>query len=299
MTDRPTEARHPAAEGLHALPATELLRLALAGHAAAVAVVERALPAIGAAAEVAAEALLAGGRMVYAGAGSSGLMALADCLELLGTFGIPPDRTPMLFAGGAGALLHLTGAVEDDPALAQADTAALGLTAKDVVICLSASGSTPYTLLVAEAARAAGAQVVGIANVPGSALLRLADLPIWLETGPEIVAGSTRLGAATAQKVALNLMSVLVGIRLGHVHDGYMVNLEADNAKLIERAARIVAGISGAAPETAHAALEASRGAVKPAVLIAAGATPEAAATALQDTRGHLGPALARIGRDQ
>lgn len=299
MTDRPTEARHPAAEGLHALTGEEVLRHLLDGQAAAVAAAGAALPQVEAAAEAAAAALLAGGRMVYAGAGSSGLMALADCLELAGTFGIAPERTPMLFAGGADALLHMTGAVEDDPSLALADAEALALTADDVVICLSASGTTPYTLLVAEAAQAVGATVIGIANVPDSVLLRLADLPVLLATGPEVIAGSTRLGAATAQKVALNLMSVLVGIRLGHVHDGYMVNVTADNAKLVDRAARIVAGISGVALDAARDALDACQGGVKPAVLIAAGATPAGAEAALRDTGGHLGPALDRIRRDQ
>lgn len=295
MTDAETEGCHSAAAGLHALPGSEVLRLALDGHGAAVAAVGQALPQIEAAAGTAADALRVGGRLIYAGAGSSGLMALADCLELAGTFGIPPERTPMLFAGGADALLHMTGAVEDDPALALADVEALAPGPQDVAICLSASGTTPYTLLVAEAVRAAGAGVIGFANVPGSRLLELADLPVLLPTGPELIAGSTRLGAATAQKVALNLLSVLVGIRLGHVHDGLMVNLVADNAKLVRRASRIVAGLADVSADAARAALDAAQGAVKPAVLIAAGATPEAAATVLAASDGHLGPALARV----
>ena len=170
-------------------------------------------------------------------------MALADALELLGTFGIPPDRTPVLLAGGAAALIEMTGAVEDIATDATRDVADAGLGAGDVVICVSASGTTPYTLAAAEAARAAGATVVGIANVAGSALLQAADLPVLLDTGPELVAGSTRMGAATAQKIALNMLSTLTGLRLGHVHDGYMVNVVADNAKLRRRAARIVAAV--------------------------------------------------------
>jgi N-acetylmuramic acid 6-phosphate etherase len=219
-------------------------------------------------------------------------MALADCLELLGTFGIPADRTPMLFAGGADALLKMTGGVEDDPALAQADIARAALRPGDVVIAVSASGSTPYTLAVAQGAARAGARVVGIANVAGSALLQHADIPVLLDTGAEIVAGSTRLGAATAQKVALNLISVLTGVLLGHIHDGMMVNLIADNAKLRDRAARIVARVAGVETGTARVALNRTGGAVKPAVLVARGAAPESALDRLAKAGGHLADAM-------
>ena len=146
MTERSTEARHPHAVGLHARPPAEVLARLHAGQAAALGAIPAALPRIEAAAEAGARALAAGGRMAYAGAGSAGLMGLADCLELAGTFGIPPAQTPMLLAGGSAALLRLTGAVEDDPALAQADFAAAGIVAGDVVIAVSASGRTPYTV---------------------------------------------------------------------------------------------------------------------------------------------------------
>jgi N-acetylmuramic acid 6-phosphate etherase len=295
MTERRTEARHPAADGLQdAAPADVLARL-LAAQLAAAAAVRAAFPAIVAAAGLGADALGSGHRLIYAGAGSSGLMALSDCLELAGTFGIPPDRTPMLFAGGTAALLHMTGGAEDDPALAQADLAAVRPGPGDAVICVSASGGTPYTLEIARAARAAGARVISVANVAGSALLDRADVAILLDTGPEVVAGSTRMGAGTAQKIALNMLSVLVGLQLGHVHEGYMVNVVADNAKLLDRAARIVATLSGADRGAAEAALARTDGAVKAAVLVAAGATPEAAAAALDTHRGHLGPALAEV----
>lgn len=296
MTTAPTESRHPSAQGLQARPDAAILSLALDSQIAALNAVRPALPGSERAAEAAARALRAGGKLAYVGAGSSGLMALADCLELSGTFGIPPERTPMLFAGGAAALLHMTGAVEDDLSLAEADFTRAGLTTGDVALCVSASGTTPYTLAIAHMCKAAGVTVVGVAHVPGSALLALADIPLCLETGAEIVAGSTRLGAATAQKAALNLISVLVGVRLGHVQDGYMVNLVADNAKLIDRAARIVSALSGRDVDTARKALAQTGGAVKPAVLVAAGAAPEAAQDMLRDSGGHLGPALATIG---
>ncbi len=292
MADRPTEALHPMAEGLHLAPPEQVLSRALAAQQAALAAVGPALPQLAAAARIAAQTLRAGGKLAYAGAGSSGLMALADCLEMLGTFGIPAERTPMLFAGGAEALLKMTGGVEDDPALAAADLARADLGVGDVLIAVSASGTTPYTLAVAAGAAKAGAKVVGIANVPGSPLLQAADVPVLLETGAEIVAGSTRLGAATAQKVAMNLVSVLVGVELGHVHDGMMVNLVADNAKLRDRAARIVARVAGVDTGIARVALNRTRGAVKPAVLVARGASPEGAGARLAAAGGILAKAM-------
>lgn len=299
MAPRPTEARHPEAEGLHAAPANVVLTRLLEAQAGALQALRPALPMIEAAAEAGAAALLAGQRMAYAGAGSSGLMALADCLELAGTFGIAPERTPMLFAGGTATLLHMTGGVEDDPGVVATDLAQVGFQPGDVVICLSASGGTPYALQVAAGAKAAGARVVGMACVAGSSLLAASDIPVLLETGPEMVAGSTRMGAATAQKVALNMLSVLVGLRLGHVHDGYMVNVVADNAKLVGRAARIVAAIAGCEERTAQEALAKTGGAVKPAVLVARGLSPEEAQCALQGSGGHLAPVLKQISTEQ
>lgn len=295
MADRPTEARHPHSAGLHALPGPAALSHLLDAQLAALATVRPAIPMIDAAANAAAASLRRGGKLGYAGAGSSGLMALADALELAGTFGIPPDRTPILFAGGTAALLHMTGNVEDDPALAEADFHRAGLASGDTILCLSASGTTPYTLFLADLARGHGLTVVGLANVPGSKLLEQSHISILLETGPEVVNGSTRMGAATAQKVALNMLSVRLGCLLGHVHDGYMVNLVADNVKLIDRAARIVAGISGRDLPAARQALALTGGAVKPAVLIAAGASPERAEALLKDSDGALGPALAAL----
>lgn len=292
MIQGSTEARHPASAGLHALPDAAVLGLVLDAQAAAITAVRPALSALGAVADAAARALQGAGKLAYAGAGSAGLMALSDNLELAGTFGIAPDRTPMLFAGGADALLHMRGSVEDDTAQALADVDAAGIGAGDVVICVSASGATPYTLAVAQRARALGAGVAGLANVAGSALLKAATWPVLLDTGPEIVGGSTRLAAGTAQKAALNLMSVLLGVRLGHVHDGYMVNLVADNAKLQGRALRIVAALAGTGPAAAKAALAAAAGAVKPAVLMARGRSPAEAAAQLTESRGHLAPWL-------
>lgn len=292
MDQRRTEGRHDLSDGLHARDALVVLDHILLSQQNAIAALRPAFGQIRAAADAAVRALRHGGKMGYAGAGSSGLMALADCLELPGTFGIPPDRIPMMFAGGVQALLHMTGGVEDDPALALADLDRAGLSAGDVVLCLAASGGTPYTLTIAREAQARGVTVVCFANVAGAPLLQMADVPILLDTGPEIISGSTRMGAGTTQKIALNMLSVLVGIGLGHVHDGYMVNVIADNAKLIDRAARIVADVAGVGAEDARAALQQSGGAVKPAILIAKGMAPADARRALDQSQGHLAPHL-------
>ncbi|WP_374301671.1 N-acetylmuramic acid 6-phosphate etherase [Paracoccus sp. (in: a-proteobacteria)] len=274
-------------------PAAQIGALFVQAQTDAIASLSAALPTVEAAAQAAAAALRRGGRLGYAGAGSSGLMALADALELAGTFGIPPDRTPVLFAGGASALLQMRGDVEDDAEAAAGDFRRSGLSRGDVLTVVSASGSTPYALTIAQAARTAGVTVVGIANAAPSALLERADIGVHLATPPELVAGSTRLGAATAQKAALNLMSVLLGIELGHVHDGFMVNVQADNAKLVGRAARIVAGVAGVDEDAARAALAQTGGAVKPAILVAQGRTPDDAEQALRQSGGHLAPLLA------
>lgn len=295
MNGRRTEERHGLAAGLQALPAAEVLSRLLGAQTDAVAALRPALADIAAAAELARTTLSGAGRLAYVGAGSAGLMALADGLELEGTFGLPPARTPILFAGGTAALLHMTGEVEDDPALAQADLAALAPTAADAAICVSASGATPYTLAVARGVKASGGRVIGIANVLGAPLLALADVAVLIDSGPEMVAGSTRLGAATAQKIALNMISTLVGIGLGHVHEGYMVNLLPENGKLRDRAARIVAALAGCDDALARRSLATTKGAVKPAILIAAGASADAARSLLADSGGHLGPALARL----
>lgn len=284
-----TERRHPASVDLHRLPAEQALALLLDAQRAALTALEPAIPDLARAAAAGVAALRRGGRMGYAGAGSSGLMALADCLELPGTFGVPSDRTPILFAGGPDALLRMYGSFEDDPAIALADLDRAGLCEGDVLQVVSASGTTPYALAVATGARARGVIVTGIANVADSALLKAATIPVLIDTGPEMVAGSTRMGAATAQKVALNMISVMVGIGLGHVHAGMMVNLVADNAKLVDRAALIVADLAGVSGAEAAEALAQTGGAVKPAILVARGAKPDAARAALNDSGDNLG----------
>lgn len=279
-----TEARHWKATGLDALPPNELLVLLVSGQKASAAVVEAAIPAIDQASEIFAESIRLGSKLVYVGAGSSGLMAMADALELPGTYGISQEQILVLLAGGLASLSDLTGAPEDDQDAARRDAAVIS--PGDCVICVSASGSTPYVLAVAEEARRRGAKVVALANNPGAEIFSHADVAILLETPAEVIAGSTRMGAGTAQKIAFNMLSTLAATKLGHVHDGHMVNLRPDNEKLRIRAARMVSDIAGVEADEAARLLEDAGGSVKVAVLLAAGAADTDAARQLLSASG-------------
>ncbi|QND57793.1 N-acetylmuramic acid 6-phosphate etherase [Mesorhizobium huakuii] len=296
MAETRTEALHRNAEGLD-IQAPEAILVSLAdAQIEAAKAVRNAIPAIAKAAEIIAARLRSGGKLAYAAAGSSGLMALADALELPGTFGIQRDRIAILVAGGDEAFKTLAGGPEDDTEEAATAVANAGIGAGDCLIALSASGTTPYAVCAIEEAARRGAATIGIANNRDSALLRQAETAILLETPPEVIAGSTRMGAGTAQKIALNMLSTLTAVHLGHVHDGYMVNLMADNIKLRDRAARIVAAVSGRSTDDAARLLEKSGGAVKTAILLAAGADSADAAEKLLEGTGHkLRPALSAI----
>ncbi|HEY6631509.1 MAG TPA: N-acetylmuramic acid 6-phosphate etherase [Rhizobiaceae bacterium] len=296
MAQKRTEAVHERSGGLDEQPPATVLGFLADAQVEAAKTVRNSIPAITDAAAIVAATLAGGGRLAYAAAGSSGLMALADALELPGTYGIPRERIVILFAGGAAALQDMAGAPEDDAAQAAREVAGAGLGKGDCLIAVSASGSTPYAMGALQEAIRRGARTIAIANNAGSPLLDLAEAPVLLATPPEVIAGSTRMGAGTAQKIALNMLSTLAAINLGHVHDGYMVNLFADNIKLRARAARIVAAVSGCDEEQALRALEKTGGQVKPAILVAAGAADAQAAEELLDRTGRrLRPALSTL----
>ncbi|MBM7066615.1 N-acetylmuramic acid 6-phosphate etherase [Actibacterium sp. 188UL27-1] len=296
MLQPATEHRNPATACLDTLPPADGARHLFDGQVAALNAVEPVLPLLAEAGLAMAATIRSGGRLIYAGAGSSGLMAAADALELSGTFGIAPSQIAILMAGGLPVSVAMPGAPEDDIAAGQ--DAAGGIHATDCVIAVAASGSTPYTVAVAQTAAARGATVVAVANIPNAPLFQPARLSICLKTPAECVAGSTRMGAGTAQKTALNIMSTVMGIALGHVHDGLMVNVRADNEKLHHRAAQIVARIGGCAPGAAAPYLTAASGEVKVAILLAAGAPSASDAHALlQAADGHLREALAHLPR--
>lgn len=297
MSATQTEMIHRSANGFDLKPAVEALAILAAAQAEAAQAVQEAIPAIAEAAKLAADCLDAGGRLIYAAAGSSGLMALADALELPGTYGIAPDRIKVLLAGGMAMLSEMRGGPEDDGDAARAEIAAIGTGPNDCVIALTASGYTPYPMAAVEAARAAGARTIGLSNNRGAPLFERVDVAICLPTPPEVIAGSTRMGAGTAQKIALNMLSTMMAVHLGHVHDGYMVNVVADNLKLQGRAKGIVMAVSGVSEAEAGAALERAGGGVKLAVLIAAGADGvDGARALLAEHRGRLRPALGVLG---
>jgi len=233
------------------------------------------------------------GRLVYAGAGTSARLGVQDGVELVPTFGWPEARLAYLIAGGPAALTRTQEGAEDNVAQAMADARALELRDGDVCIALSASGVTPYAIAAVNAARTTGALTIGIANNAGAPLLQSVDHPILLESGPEPIGGSTRMTAGTAQKVALNLFSTLTMIRLGRVYRGMMVDVIPSNAKLRERAVRIVAEGSDTDAETARTALETTGFKVKPAILVARGFSNEDAESALATHAGDLHAVLA------
>jgi N-acetylmuramic acid 6-phosphate etherase len=258
----------------------------LASHMDAIATVAQAKAEIDEAADCLSAALAAGRTLFYAAAGSSGLMALADACELAGTFGVARRQVRICMAGGVPADGVMPGDTEDNAL--EAVAVAREMEAGDVAIVVSASGTTPFAVAFAETARARGNTLVAIANVAGSRLLELADVAIAVPTAAEVIDGSTRLGAGTAQKVTLNLMSTQAGILLGHVHDGLMVNLVSDNAKLRKRASRIVRQIASVSEDAAEEALIASGYDTKLAALIASGVDIECARVQLDRAGGRL-----------
>ncbi|WP_299470669.1 N-acetylmuramic acid 6-phosphate etherase [uncultured Roseibium sp.] len=293
MTLPTTEDRHPLSIGLSQKADEEILSIMLDRQVAALTAASEAIPQIAQAASALQRAASSESRIGYAGAGSAGLTAIADCLELPGTFGFRADRMCILYAGGAENLLNLEGVHEDDNLAGIDDFHKSGLGEGDILIGVSASGSTPYTLGTFQAARQAGTVTIGIANNPETPLLTEANHPIFLQTPPEIIAGSTRLGAASAQKAVLNMISTLVALRLGHAVRGHMVNLVADNEKLRQRAQRILQDLTDCAPETAADALQKANGRVKVAVLMLRdGLGVSAAENALALNDGNLRPFL-------
>ena len=280
------------------LPSAEALfaDALLASYRRAIESVAAARTDIRAAAHRLAAIWRAGGRLVYLGAGSSGLAAAADAAELPGTFGLDESHIAIILAGGTAEPFRIDAAAEDGAAAGEQAMAAFGDLASDAVIAVSASGSTPpFTVAAAAEARRRGAFVIAIAHRPGSPLLSGADAPIFLESGEEALRGSTRLAAGTAQKAALGMLSSLMGLELGHIHQGLMVNLKADNAKLRDRALGIVAMIAGIGEAKAEAALREAGGEVKPAILIACGGVSMSEAVAwLAAGEGRIDHALRR-----
>ncbi|MFD8790479.1 N-acetylmuramic acid 6-phosphate etherase [Streptomyces vinaceus] len=289
-----TEAFRPELAEIDRLSTLDIARTMNAEDAGVPAAVAAQLPRIAAAIDAIAPRMSRGGRLVYAGAGTAGRMGVLDASECPPTFNTDPAQVVGLIAGGPGAMVRSVEGAEDSKELAAEDLAALDVGADDTVIGVSASGRTPYAIGAVEYARTRGALTVGLSCNAGSALAAAAEHGIEVVTGPELLTGSTRLKAGTAQKLVLNLISTITMIRLGKTYGNLMVDLRASNEKLRARSRRIVALATGAPDEEIEAALDATGGEVKQAVLVLLGGVDgPAAAELLTAAHGHLREALA------
>jgi N-acetylmuramic acid 6-phosphate etherase len=288
----PTEGRNPASENIDELPTLEVLSVIHAADQQAVAAVGRELPNIAAAVDAIVARIENGGRLFYSGAGTSGRLGVLDASECPPTFNTPPDLIQGLIAGGDRALRHSIERAEDDPGQGARDLADHAFCENDALVGIAASGRTPYVLGAIEHARALGALTVGLTCVPGSPIAAAAEVAITPDTGPEVVTGSTRMKAGTATKLVLNMLSTGTLIRLGYVYGNLMVNVQPTNTKLRDRAARIVAAITGLDNPTA-AQLLAQAGNVRTAIVMhQRGLTRDAAEKRLAAAHGRLKEAL-------
>lgn len=276
-------------------PAKDVVEAMIEGQLSAIQAIGPAAPAIASAASAAAERLKKGGRLVYVGAGTSGRVAAQDGVELYPTYGWPNERLVYILAGGLKALVESAEGAEDDENAGCAEIETLNLTANDVVIGVAASGKTPFTIAALTRAQSQGALTIGIVNNVGAPLLSVSDCEIQVETGSEIIAGSTRMKAGTAQKAILNILSTTIMLKLGKVHQGLMVNMVISNKKLRQRGAEIIQMISGASPEVAFAALKEAEDNLPIAVLMGFGLAREHATALLKDHDGHLGASIASL----
>ncbi|MGW6139972.1 N-acetylmuramic acid 6-phosphate etherase [Streptomyces sp. NPDC055144] len=288
-----TEAFRPELSEIDQLSTPEIARIMNGEDASVPTAVAEQLPQIAAAIDGTAERMARGGRLVYAGAGTAGRLGVLDASECPPTFNTDPSEVVGLIAGGPSAMIKAVEGAEDSRELAAEDLDALGLTADDVVVGISASGRTPYAIGAVEHARGRGALTIGLSCNADSALAAAADHGIEVVVGPELLTGSTRLKAGTAQKLVLNMLSTITMIRLGKTYGNLMVDVRASNEKLRARSRRIVALATGADDADIEAALAATDGEVKNAILVILGSVDgPTAARLLTDSKGHLRAAL-------
>jgi N-acetylmuramic acid 6-phosphate etherase/N-acetylglucosamine-6-phosphate deacetylase len=290
---RGTETPRPELANLDEYPTEKIVKTFLAQESAAQRALAAAAPALAALADAIAPKMAGGGRLFYAGAGTSGRLALLDAAECGPTFGIPEGVIIPLLAGGENAFLKAAEGAEDSLTAAPATLKAANFNAADSLIAIAASGATPFTLSALHYAAAQGALTAAIVNNLATPLAAAAQHPIVINSGPEIIAGSTRLSAGTTQKIALNILSSTIMIRLHKTHGPHMVALRPTNAKLLARATKIIATIANVNAPTARAALEACDLEIKPAILtLRRGLTPTSARALLSSTHGSLRAAL-------
>jgi N-acetylmuramic acid 6-phosphate etherase len=288
-----TELPNPKTENLDRLPTVEMLTRINDEDATVAASVRAVLLRVAQAVDAIADALRGGGRLIYVGAGTSGRLGVLDAAECLPTFGVSPDQVFGIIAGGERALIRaIEGAEDDGPAGAQAvDAANVG--AGDVVVGISASGGAPYVRAAVARARGRGAVTVSIANSQNSPLSGDVDIPIEVVTGPEVIAGSTRLKAGTAQKLVCNMLSTGAMVRIGKTYGNRMVDVQATNAKLVLRARRLVRDLGRVDDARAAEILDRAGGSVKKAIVMARRDVPVGEAERLlTEANGFLSLAL-------
>jgi N-acetylmuramic acid 6-phosphate etherase len=288
-----TESINQHSKDLDLLPTFELVQLIAQDQEKAVQAVLQASNQLAKAVDLAALRLSQGGRLLYAGAGTSGRLAYLDSSELTPTFGWSRERAVVVMAGGKSAVFQAAEGAEDDFAIGKADLLALKPTNNDVLIGIAASGGTPYVLGALEAAKESGVLRIALSNNPNTKILEFADVPIVLDTGAEIISGSTRLKAGTAQKIALNTLSSGIMVRLHKVYGNLMVDLQATNIKLVARAIRLTRLATGVTDDMAEAALSQSGWHVKTAIImLEKHLSAEAAVTLLERCAGNVRLAL-------
>jgi N-acetylmuramic acid 6-phosphate etherase len=288
-----TEQPNPASASLDLLSTEQVLRIVNAEDAKVAAAVEKEIPAIARAVDAIVAAIEKGGRLFYLGAGTSGRLGVLDASEIPPTFSAPPSTVQGIMAGGEAALSRATETTEDDPAIGVRDLVAHEFTAADVLVGIAASGRTPYVLGAVAEARRLGAVTVGISCTPQSKLAAAVDIAITPLVGPEVIAGSTRMKAGTAQKLVLNMLSTAACVRLGYVYGNLMVNVQPKNAKLVDRARRIVAQAAGVSDARAAELLAEGGQSVRTAIVMAkAGVGREEAERRLAAAGGRVSQAL-------
>jgi N-acetylmuramic acid 6-phosphate etherase len=288
-----TEQPNPASEGIDALPAEQIVHIINREDHKVAEAVERELAPMARAVDAIVGRFERGGRLFYIGAGTSGRLGVLDAAECPPTFNVPPEMVQGIVAGGEAALARATETTEDDPAIGARDLRERGFAAHDVLVGIAASGRTPYVLGAVAEANRMGAFTIGISCTPDSELARTVKLPITLLVGPEIVAGSTRMKAGTATKMALNMLTTASFIRMGYVFGNLMVNVQPKNSKLADRARRIIARAAGISYEKAGEMLAAAGNSVRTAIVMArTGVSREEAERRLAAARGRISKAL-------
>jgi N-acetylmuramic acid 6-phosphate etherase len=295
-TPKATEQRNPRTRGIDEQSTLDLLRTIRREDGLALKAVSGALPSIARAVDAIIQSLRHGGRMFYVGAGTSGRLAALDAAELPPTFGTSPRTVQAVIAGGRRALTHAVEGAEDDRAQGARDLATHQINAKDAVVGITASGSTPYVLGALEFAKRRRAVTIGITSNPRTPITQLAKIRIVTPTGPEVITGSTRMKAGTAQKLVLNMLSTASMIRMGRVYDNWMIGVALTNDKLQARGLRILMEASGATVAEATRALRQSGHRMDVALLILkTGANAREARTSLRENSGNVRAALAKL----